>query len=51
VVIRVLPHYPVWADLLWRFEVSHSAPSTIEEYQIAMNEAAAERILKKAATK
>lgn len=38
---------------LWRFEVTHTAPSTKEEYQIAMNEAAAqqEEFLKKSANK
>lgn len=38
---------------LWRFEVSHTAPSTREEYQIAMNEAAIqqEEYLKKSANK
>lgn len=38
---------------LWRFEVSHTAPSTREEYQIAMNEAAVqqEEYLKKSASK
>lgn len=38
---------------LWRFEVSHTAPSSKEEYQIAMNEAAVqqEEYLKKSANK
>ncbi|ULQ50828.1 cbb3-type cytochrome c oxidase N-terminal domain-containing protein [Flavihumibacter fluvii] len=38
---------------LWRFQVTHTAPSSKEEYQIAMNEAAAqqEEYLKKSANK
>jgi cytochrome c oxidase cbb3-type subunit 3 len=38
---------------LWRFEVTHTAPSSKEEYQIAMNDAAAqqEEYLKKSANK